>query len=248
MDPICKQFWANPTVNPRTNRRIKLNGPTYNKLVKLCGPPPTKLPAATPTTPPRSISELEKLPFEMIHLMIDTLSDDDVIKLCATNKTMRDICQKGTKIWHDRLIKDYPVDMIDNKPDELSWYQFYRALKSDNLKYAPITRRDEIIGYLWISKMDTVTKLVERINRKFRYNNITFHKLNMSDDPYIDQIHCIAYGSKINCVPARFRMYAHQGMKKEPLDQEDDDIWWEEPLDPKDFFDDIWWQKPVIYV
>lgn len=33
---ICKQFKNNPAINPITNRKIKINGPTYKKLLKQC--------------------------------------------------------------------------------------------------------------------------------------------------------------------------------------------------------------------
>lgn len=32
-------FYSNPQVNPETNRKIKINGPTYKKLVTKYGPP-----------------------------------------------------------------------------------------------------------------------------------------------------------------------------------------------------------------
>lgn len=33
-------MYANPTINPRTNRFIKIGSPTYRKLIKECGEPP----------------------------------------------------------------------------------------------------------------------------------------------------------------------------------------------------------------
>jgi len=35
-DKICKQFLIEPSINPISNRKIEINGPTFNKLVKLC--------------------------------------------------------------------------------------------------------------------------------------------------------------------------------------------------------------------
>ena len=32
-------FYANPSINPETKRKIKINGPTYNKLVTKYGSP-----------------------------------------------------------------------------------------------------------------------------------------------------------------------------------------------------------------
>jgi len=38
LSPECIQWNNNPTINPRTGRTIKINGPVYNQYVKECGP------------------------------------------------------------------------------------------------------------------------------------------------------------------------------------------------------------------
>ncbi len=49
---ICEKWWETPTINPRTNRKIKIDGPTYKALLKECGnPPPMKNPPK-PNPPP----------------------------------------------------------------------------------------------------------------------------------------------------------------------------------------------------
>lgn len=47
---ICESFLSNPTINPKTNKKIKIDGPTYKKLMKECqssaanlAPPASKL-------------------------------------------------------------------------------------------------------------------------------------------------------------------------------------------------------------
>jgi len=35
-DDICLKFLSDPSINPISNRKIKINDPTFNKLVKLC--------------------------------------------------------------------------------------------------------------------------------------------------------------------------------------------------------------------
>ena len=42
----CKEFYANPTVNPLTGRKIKLDGPTHTKLKLLCGDYDQRVPSA----------------------------------------------------------------------------------------------------------------------------------------------------------------------------------------------------------
>jgi hypothetical protein len=40
LSTICRDFHRTPSINPRTGRTIKENGPIYKNLVKECGPPP----------------------------------------------------------------------------------------------------------------------------------------------------------------------------------------------------------------
>lgn len=35
----CKSWWEVPCVNPVTKKKLKMNGPVYNKLLAECGPP-----------------------------------------------------------------------------------------------------------------------------------------------------------------------------------------------------------------
>lgn len=62
--PKCLKWRNNPTVNPTTDRKIKIGGPTYQKLEEECGPPdtthcdewranPTKNPKTDRTISPR---------------------------------------------------------------------------------------------------------------------------------------------------------------------------------------------------
>ena len=39
MADLCSEFHTNPSINPRSGRRIEIGGPTYKALVKQCGPP-----------------------------------------------------------------------------------------------------------------------------------------------------------------------------------------------------------------
>jgi hypothetical protein len=64
---ICEEWWKNPTVNPRTNRKIKIDGPTYKILLKECGQAPTRssLPVAHPDAQqpkPKQPHQAPKLP------------------------------------------------------------------------------------------------------------------------------------------------------------------------------------------
>ena len=51
--PKCLKWYNNPTVNPTTNRKIKIGGPTYKKLEDECGdPPPGQQPPPPGQQPP----------------------------------------------------------------------------------------------------------------------------------------------------------------------------------------------------
>ena len=53
---MCEQWWRDPTVNPRTGRKIKVNGPTYKQLLAECGEPPK-----TPKSAQMSFEQIAKM-------------------------------------------------------------------------------------------------------------------------------------------------------------------------------------------
>lgn len=66
MSLVCQQFLTNPTVNPRTGRKIQIGGPTYRELVKECGQPgPLLVPGFASASPAVLVSQR---PFQSITL------------------------------------------------------------------------------------------------------------------------------------------------------------------------------------
>lgn len=59
---ICQKWHRNPTINPRTGRRITINGPTYHRLLIECGPPPPAILQQVSIVPPKIISPITHLP------------------------------------------------------------------------------------------------------------------------------------------------------------------------------------------
>jgi serine/threonine protein kinase len=55
--PKCLKWRNNPTVNPTTDRKIKIGGPTYQKLEEECGPPVAA--PAPPRAPPQNDKQAE---------------------------------------------------------------------------------------------------------------------------------------------------------------------------------------------
>lgn len=108
--PMCLEWHRNPDVNPITNRKIKRNGPTYQKLEKDCGSisksiKPKPQPQPKPQTPP--------------------LSEDEECDEWKANPNINP--KTGREIYsHGKIFKKYMKNCGDvedvKKPKSLSWF------------------------------------------------------------------------------------------------------------------------------
>jgi len=96
MKRICDEFLANPSINPETGRRIKLNGPVYKRLINLCGLPPLSLlPEPEPElSPTPDISPVTQLPLELLVELIEQLPYRELVNLCRSNLYLNNICKE----------------------------------------------------------------------------------------------------------------------------------------------------------
>ena len=62
MSNKCAIWHSQPLVNPLTNRKIKIGGPTYKELERECGPPPSRSRRRSPSPSRRSIGSRRSSP------------------------------------------------------------------------------------------------------------------------------------------------------------------------------------------
>ena len=72
---------------------------------------------------------------DLAHKIMMELSNSDLVKVCATNKRMYEICNNYPSFWRNKLIKDYGEHAVEYKPDNRSWKTHYMRVFIDLQKY-----------------------------------------------------------------------------------------------------------------
>ena len=72
---------------------------------------------------------------DLVHKIMMDLSNSDLVKLCATNKRMYDVCNNYPSFWRNKFVKDYGEHAAQYKPVNRSWKTHYLRVFIDLQKY-----------------------------------------------------------------------------------------------------------------
>ena len=72
---------------------------------------------------------------DLVHKIMMDLSNSDLVKLCATNKRMYDVCNNYPSFWRNKFVKDYGEHVAQYKPENRSWKTHYMRVFIDLQKY-----------------------------------------------------------------------------------------------------------------
>ena len=102
---------------------------------------------------------------DLAHKIMMDLSNTDLVKLCATNKRMYDICNNYSDFWRNKFIKDYGEHAAEYKPENRSWKTHYMRVFIDLEKFNrnPLQFLDNIA---WKNNIEN-SFFVDTVNRKF---------------------------------------------------------------------------------
>ena len=81
------------------------------------------------------------------------LSNNDLVKVCATNKRMYDVCNNYPSFWRNKFVKDYGEHAAQYKPENRSWKNHYMIVFIDLQHY----KKDPIkffIDLAWGNNVD----------------------------------------------------------------------------------------------
>ena len=100
---------------------------------------------------------------DLTHKIMMDLDNADLVKICATNKRMYDICNNYPSFWRNKFIKDYGQHAASYKPENRSWKNHYMTVFIDLQKFMKnqmdffnfIAWKNDIEGSFFI---DTVQK------------------------------------------------------------------------------------------
>ena len=72
---------------------------------------------------------------DLAHKIMMDLSNSDLVKVCATNKRMYDVCNNYPSFWRNKFVKDYGEHAAQYKPENRSWKNHYMTVFIDLQKY-----------------------------------------------------------------------------------------------------------------
>ena len=72
---------------------------------------------------------------DLAHKIMMELSNMELVKVCATNKRMYDVCNKYPSFWRNKFVKDYGEHAAQYKPENRSWKNHYMTVFIDLQKY-----------------------------------------------------------------------------------------------------------------
>ena len=72
---------------------------------------------------------------DLAHKIMMDLENSDLVKICATNKRMYDICNNYPDFWRNKFIKDYGEHAAQYKPENRSWKNHYMTVFIDLQKF-----------------------------------------------------------------------------------------------------------------
>ena len=72
---------------------------------------------------------------DLAHKIMMQLSNSDLVKVCATNKRMYEVCNNYPSFWRNKFVKDYGEHAAQYKPKDRSWKDHYMTVFIDLEKF-----------------------------------------------------------------------------------------------------------------
>ena len=72
---------------------------------------------------------------DLAHKIMMQLSNSDLVKICATNKRMYEVCNNYPSFWRNKFVKDYGEHAAQYKPKDRSWKDHYMTVFIDLEKF-----------------------------------------------------------------------------------------------------------------
>ena len=72
---------------------------------------------------------------DLAHKIMMELINTDLVKICATNKRMYDVCNNYPSFWRNKFVKDYGEHAAQQKPEKRSWKNHYMTVFIDLQRY-----------------------------------------------------------------------------------------------------------------
>lgn len=73
-------------------------------------------------------------------IIFDQLSDDDLVKVCQTNRYARQLCQ-DERLWYDRILNQTSKGYAKLKPGNMTWKEWYNLWKLATQKHNEINKK-----------------------------------------------------------------------------------------------------------
>lgn len=90
---------------------------------------------------------------DVAHKIMMQLPNEDLIKLCAQNRRLRDICYNYPDFWRNKFILDYGQEAAKYKPADRSWKNHYMQVFIDLQMYKKFPT-EFLINIAWLHNID----------------------------------------------------------------------------------------------
>jgi hypothetical protein len=90
---------------------------------------------------------------DLAHKIMMDLDNSELVKLCATNKRMYEVCNNYPTFWRNKFIKDYGEHAAQYKPENRSWKNHYMTVFIDLQKYQK-NPMEFLYSIFWKSNID----------------------------------------------------------------------------------------------
>src|SRR5205085_6236213 len=115
MDKYCKQFLANPKVDPRTNKQI--TNQVYDNFVNTCEKRGFDVSDLKYEQPFNVFSD------EMILAVFNNLDAKGVFELCMSDKKFKNLCDE--RFWRSMYRKHFPDALLEEVYDD-TYFNYFR--------------------------------------------------------------------------------------------------------------------------
>ena len=106
---------------------------------------------------------------DLAHKIMMELSNSDLVKICATNKRLYEICNNYPAFWRNKFVKDYGEHAAKYKPKNRSWKTHYMRVFIDLQKFKndPTQFFDFFKNIAWRNNVDESYFIEENDKVKF---------------------------------------------------------------------------------
>ena len=91
---------------------------------------------------------------DLAHKIMMQLSNSDLVKICATNKRMYEVCNNYPSFWRNKFVKDYGEHAAQYKPKDRSWKDHYMTVFIDLEKF----KKDPLEFFRYIAWKENIDK------------------------------------------------------------------------------------------